>query len=95
MNKLTNLLIKSASIDYLHDQDKIESKIPVVSVSDRGKQIANSPPETRQATVKRVYIGNQANSPYGTCSRICTVDYKIKGDRGKILGKTIEVGNVP
>ena len=53
--------------------NKIENKIPVVSVSDRGKQIAN----------------------YGTCFRIYTVDYEIRGDRGKILGKTIEVGNVP
>ena len=32
---------------------------------------------------------------YSTCSRIYTVDYEIKGDRGKMLGKTIEVGNVP
>ena len=49
------------------------NNIPVVSVSDRGKRIAN----------------------YGTCSRIYTVDYEIKGDKGKMLGKTIEVENVP
>ena len=65
--------IESASVDYLRDQDKIKNKIPVVSVSDRGKRIAN----------------------YSTCSHIYTVDYEIKGDRGKMLGKTIEVGNVP
>ena len=29
---------------------------------------------------------------YGRCSCIYTVDSKIKGDRGKMLGKTIEVG---
>ena len=65
--------IESASFDYSRDQNKIENKIPVVSVSDRGKRIAN----------------------YSTCSCIYTVDYEIKGDRGKMLGKTIEVGNVP
>ena len=32
---------------------------------------------------------------YGTSSRIYTVDYEIKGDRRKMLGKTIIVGNVP
>ena len=32
---------------------------------------------------------------YGTSSRIYTVDYEIKGDRRKMLGKTILVGNVP
>ena len=32
---------------------------------------------------------------YGTSSHIYTVEYEIKGDRGKMLGKTIEVGNVP
>ena len=26
---------------------------------------------------------------------IYTVDYEIKGDRGKMLGKTAKVGNVP
>ena len=65
--------IESASLDYSHDQNEKGNKIPVVSVSDRGKQIVN----------------------YSTCSRIYTVDYEIKGDRGKMLGKTIEVGNVP
>ena len=49
------------------------NNILVVSVSDRGKQIAN----------------------YNTCSCIYTVDYEIKGDRGKMLRKTVEVGNVP
>ena len=29
---------------------------------------------------------------YGTSSHIYTADYEIKGDRGKMLGKTIEVG---
>ena len=67
-----NVDIESASFDYSRDQNKIEDKIPVVSVSDRGKWIAN----------------------YGTCSRIYTVDYEIKGDRGKMLRKTIQVGNV-
>ena len=46
---------------------------PVVSVSNRGKQMGN----------------------YGTSSRIYTVDYEIKGDRRKMLGKTIIVANVP
>ena len=32
---------------------------------------------------------------YGTSTRIYTVDYEIKGDRGKMFGKTIEVENVP
>ena len=32
---------------------------------------------------------------YGTSSRIYTVDYEIKGDRRKMLGKTIKVKNVP
>ena len=50
-----------------------ENNIPVVSVSDRGKRIAN----------------------YGTCSRIYTVDYEIKGHICKMLGKTIVVGNEP
>ena len=62
-----------SSLGYSRGQNKKGNKIPVVSVSDRGKQIAN----------------------YGTYSRIYTVHYEIKGDRGKILGKTIEVGNVP
>ena len=35
-------------------------------------------------------IGN-----YGTNSGIYTVDYEIKGDRRKMLGKTIKVENVP
>ena len=65
--------IESVSLDYSHDQNKKGNKIPVVSVSDRGKQMGN----------------------YGTSSHIYTADYKIKGDRGKMLGKTIEVGNVP
>ena len=30
-----------------------------------------------------------------TSIRIYTVDYEIKGDRGKMFGKTIEVENVP
>ena len=30
--------IESASVDYLRDQDKIENKIPVVSVSDRANR---------------------------------------------------------
>ena len=50
-----------------------DNNIPVVSVSDRGKQIVN----------------------YSTSIRIYTVDYEIKGDGGKMLGKTIEVENVP
>ena len=65
--------IESASLDYLRNQNKKGNKIPVVSVSDRGKRIAN----------------------YSTCSCIYTVDYKIKVDRGKMLRKTIEIGNVP
>ena len=32
---------------------------------------------------------------YSTSTRICTVDYEIKGDRGKMFGKTMEVENVP
>ena len=32
---------------------------------------------------------------YGTSSHIYTVDYEIKGDGRKMLGKTITVGNVP
>ena len=32
---------------------------------------------------------------YSTSTRIYTVDYEIKGDRGKMFGKTIEVENVP
>ena len=32
---------------------------------------------------------------YGTSSHIYTVDYEIKGDRHKMLGKTMIVGNVP
>ena len=32
---------------------------------------------------------------YSTSSRIYTVDYEIKGDRRKMLRKTITVGNVP
>ena len=68
-----NVEIESASFDYSGDQDKNENKILVVSVSDRGKQIAD----------------------YSTCSCIYTVEYEIKGDRGKMLRKTIEVGNVP
>ena len=32
---------------------------------------------------------------YGTSSHIYTVHYKIKGDRDKMLRKTIKVGNVP
>ena len=27
---------------------------------------------------------------YGTSSRIYTLDYEIKGDRGKMLGKTVK-----
>ena len=65
--------IESASLDYSRDQNKKGNKIPVVSVSDRGKRMGN----------------------YGTSSRIYTVDYEIKGDRRKMLGKTIIVGNVP
>ena len=34
-------------------------------------------------------------SNYCTSSGIYTVDYEIKGDRRKMLGKTIKVGNVP
>ena len=30
---------------------------------------------------------------YGTSSRIYTVDYEIKGERGEMLGKTIKLGN--
>ena len=33
--------IESASFDYSRDQNKIENKIPVVSVSDRGKQMGD------------------------------------------------------
>ena len=33
--------IESASFDYSRDQNKIENKIPVVSVSDRGKRMGN------------------------------------------------------
>ena len=62
--------IKSASLDYLCDQNKKGNKILVVAVSNRGKWIAN----------------------FSTCSHIYTVDYKIKGDRSKMLRKTIEVG---
>ena len=65
--------IKSVSLDYSRDQNKKGNKIPVVSVSDRGKRMGN----------------------YSTSSRIYTVDYEIKGDRRKMLGKTIIVGNVP
>ena len=65
--------IESASLGYSRDQNKKGNKIPVVSVSDRGKRIAN----------------------YGTCSCIYTVDYEIKGDRHKMLRKTIKVENVP
>ena len=32
---------------------------------------------------------------YSTSSSIYTVDYEIKWDRHKMLGKTITVGNVP
>ena len=32
---------------------------------------------------------------YGKGSRIYTVDYEIKGDRRKMLGKTIIVEDVP
>ena len=32
---------------------------------------------------------------YGTSSRIYTVDYEIKGDRHKMLWKTIIVGTAP
>ena len=65
--------IESVSVDYFRDQDKIEDKIPVVSVSDRGKRMGN----------------------YCTSSGIYTVDYEIKGDRRKMLRKTIKVGNIP
>ena len=33
--------IESASLDYSRDQNKKGNKIPVVSVSDRGKRIGN------------------------------------------------------
>ena len=33
--------IEAASFDYSRDQNKIENKIPVVSVSDRGKRMGN------------------------------------------------------
>ena len=32
---------------------------------------------------------------YGTSSRIYTIDYETKEDKGNMLGKTVEVGNVP
>ena len=65
--------IESASLDYSRDQNKKGNKIPVVSVSDRGKRMGN----------------------YCTDSGIYTVDYEIKGDRRKMLGKTIKVEDVP
>ena len=34
-------------------------------------------------------------SNYGTSSCIYTAEYEIKGDRCKMLGKIIKVGNVP
>ena len=45
--------------------------------------------------VVSVRYGDKRIVNYGTSTRIYTVDYEIKGDRGKMFGKTIEVENVP
>ena len=48
---LRSVEIKSASVDCSRDQDKIDIKIPVASVRDRGKQMGNSGTSSRIYTV--------------------------------------------
>ena len=61
----------------------VEIESPSVDCSRDQDKIENGIP------VVSVRSRGKRIANYGTCSRIYTVDYEIKGDRGKMLGKTI------
>ena len=54
--------IESASLDYPRDQNKKGNKIPVVSVSDRGKQMGNYGTSSCIYTVDYEIKGENNNS---------------------------------
>ena len=63
-------------------------EIKSVSVCDQDKKRMGFPVVSVRSRGK--WMGK-----YCTSSGIYTVDYKIKGDRHKMLRKTTKVGNVP